>query len=357
MSNPFFVPQTPPRTRLNNNKVSLDTNQQNQNQLHKQFNNYETPNRMNNNKSFLLTPSTVTKNKKPTFESTSSSLQSRRKSNTDTNKQYPFTPKTPQKSPTKSSNLHHPQQHQQHHHIYSRKRNLNDIFLAPPTSQSSSTTTTTPNNKYSNLSTFNNNEKISFGLFLPSPSTIGKGRNYKNLSLISNNSSIIFDKKKIEELKNQKDNNNDINGINEEMDIEINEDISHEPTTPKKQLIDDIKIKQWHGKSFNNKFNDESDEEEEEEEEEEVKIMKFEDIKNIPKVKMTNPFLDNDKPTIEYKNKTNKNIFDSNDKINNINYNTHMELINNKTGEKKIIKLNKNQMKYKPKKLSFEEFK
>ncbi|KAI5959476.1 uncharacterized protein KGF55_005304 [Candida pseudojiufengensis] len=353
MSNPFLVPQTPPRFKSNNNnKVSFDNDSHiDNNQKH--MNNYETPNRPN--KSILLTPSTISKNnnhKTSIFDQPShlhphSHSHIRRKSNSSNyNKSsFPFTPKTPQKSPTKSQNQY--QTSTSNHHIYNRKKNLNDIFL-----ESSSNTTSSSSNAA--LLTPSKNEKLSFGLFLPSPSTVGKGRNYNSINKNLNHSPILFDKKKIEELKNLKPSYYE---EEEDIDVETEDEILKEeeqddpaelkiPSTPKKQLIDDIKVKEWHGKSFNNKFLDDEDDE--------TSIMTLEDTKKIPKIKLINPFLEDDNENNDRKFTSGVHLNDQHSsKQKDINYNTHMELID-KQGNKKIIKLSKNQLKYKPKKLNFE---
>lgn len=61
-------------------------------------------------------------------------------------------------------------------------------------------------------------------------------------------------------------------------------------------------------------------------------------VKEQHSLELSNPFLDNKENDLKQK----------------VDYNTHMELINNKTGQRKVVKLTKNQMKIKPKKLSFE---
>ncbi|KAG5418120.1 hypothetical protein I9W82_004449 [Candida metapsilosis] len=96
------------------------------------------------------------------------------------------------------------------------------------------------------------------------------------------------------------------------------------PTTPGKQVITEQMVRQW-----------------QESDEEEVEVMTLEEAEKIPRVSLPNPFLATEEPKAD--------SFPENE----IDYNTHMELID-KTGKRKVVKLTKNQMKIKPKKLSFE---
>lgn len=153
-------------------------------------------------------------------------------------------------------------------------------------------------------------EKLPMGLFLPSPRIVGSGRNGKHLP-VSNNRS------------------------------EVREE---PPTTPGKQVINEEMVKQWHNTS---------------DDEEEVEIMTLEETKKIPKVHLPNPFLTSESsPSVKEQHSLElSNPFldnKENDLKQKVDYNTHMELINNKTGQRKVVKLTKNQMKIKPKKLSFE---
>ena len=164
----------------------------------------------------------------------------------------------------------------------------------------------------------------------------------------------LFDRKKLESLR-----------VQEEEDVAMEEDLAKEPLTPGKQIIDDVKIKQWHGKLFNKYDLDSSDGEEEEKEKGEEneekarekeqdfadgRIMTLEQTKRIPRARLPNPFLEDTKEK-QMNKKLDREIRDEKTTVN---YNTHMELYNNKTGERKVLKLTKSQMKYKPKKLTFE---
>ncbi|RCK55285.1 hypothetical protein Cantr_04795 [Candida viswanathii] len=222
----FITPQTPPRPeRRRSNATAATPFQSNP----------------------LLTPSTATK------KQAKSPVAIRRKQDTLLTGKFPFTPATPQKSPSKS------------------KKNL-DLFIS-------------------------NNEK--FGILLPSPSTIGSGRCH-NSTLSQGPPPPVFDMKKLNEFK--------------------------VPGTPKRQIITEPTLP-------------ESDDEDDWE------LTTMSEVDKIPRANVSNPFIDNgeSRPTAPAPSHHNG-----------INYDTHMELINNKTGKKRIVKLTKNQMKIKPKKLSFD---
>lgn len=99
--------------------------------------------------------------------------------------------------------------------------------------------------------------------------------------------------------------------------------------TPGRQLITDEKVEQWHGKSFNTGFfsDDESDTE--------VAPTALQNpflASYVPKKKTSNPF---GKPQVDYS--------------------THMELINHRTGERKVEVLTEEQKQFKPKKIDFSQ--
>ncbi|KAI5967329.1 hypothetical protein CANMA_003149 [Candida margitis] len=176
-----------------------------------------------------------------------------------------------------------------------RKRNLNDIFTESNTLAS---------------------EKLPMGLFLPSPHIVGSGRNGKHLPVTNRT------------------------------------EVRETPSTPTKQVIDEDTVRQWHDNSDDN-----------DEEEEEVEVTTWEETQKIPKAKLPNPFLTSTDSSFKEDKKEEFTLGNlSNPFLDNketkgeegIDYNTHMELINNKTGQRKVVKLTKNQMKIKPKKLSFE---
>lgn len=168
---------------------------------------------------------------------------------------------------------------------------VNKFPFTPATPQKS------PCKSRKNLDLFTSNEK--FGILLPSPSTIGSGRCHNSISQ-GPPPPPVFDMKKLNEFK--------------------------VPATPRKQVINEPKLP------------------EEDSDEDDWEITTMSEVDKIPRAKLTNPFVDNGEhkhiaPVVP---------------DNGINYDTHMELINNRTGKKRIVKLTKNQMKIKPKKLSFE---
>ncbi|CAX42896.1 conserved hypothetical protein [Candida dubliniensis CD36] len=147
-----------------------------------------------------------------------------------------------------------------------------------------------------NLDLFTSNEK--FGVLLPSPSTIGSGRCHNSFTQAP---PPLFDLKKVNEFK--------------------------VPRTPAKQIIDDSRAK-------------------ESENEDDWEVMDIDEVAKIPREKLKNPFIDTYEPPSPLTHEKNNE--------GSINYDTHMELINNKTGKKRVVKLTKNQMKIKPKRLSFD---
>lgn len=263
--------------------------------------------------------------------------------NTRTN----LAPVTPDFTPQKSPRLH-------------RKRNIESIF------------TTTPGPNGSHVNNQQNND--SNLMFLPTPSTVGSGRKcninttnrlkpvtlkFDTLLLLNEGLKFESDEEEEEEeeanffLKPSAGNSKfmaNLNMLKSPTKIKTNPfeneyqpggsptpikstDYASKsviPETPHKQLINEEKIQNWHGKTQVKYFNEEDNE----------------DIDTIllSKKELVNPFLADN-------SKTNISITKPN--TSSVNYDTHLELINNKTGEKKIIKLTENQAKIKPKKLDF----
>lgn len=99
--------------------------------------------------------------------------------------------------------------------------------------------------------------------------------------------------------------------------------------TPGNQLITDEKVNLWHGKSFNTCFS--SDEES--------------DVELAPH-ELHNPFLD--PPAVQ--KKTLSKAFQSKLPVD---YSTHIEYINHRTGERRVEELTEEQKQFKPKKIDF----
>lgn len=95
-------------------------------------------------------------------------------------------------------------------------------------------------------------------------------------------------------------------------------------TTPGPQVITDDQVKQWHGKSFNTTFS--SDEED------------FQ----APLVPVANPFMDSTP-------KKTKSRFSALT----VDYSTHNEFVNHRTGEKRVEPLLESQKRFRPKKIDF----
>lgn len=109
------------------------------------------------------------------------------------------------------------------------------------------------------------------------------------------------------------------------------------PQTPGKQLITESLVKHWHGSSNNGFSSDEED---------------IDQVKSR-RTKPENPFIDTKTSTSPPPLAPAKNIFAPHNSAPQINYNTHMELVNHRTGARRIVKLSSRQSQIKPKKLDF----
>lgn len=175
---------------------------------------------------------------------------------------------------------------------------------------------------------------MEMGMFLPNHSMVGSGR--KGFSpMKSLKAPLALD---LEELSR----------INENLtfeedpydDDQYDESITQSPTkrpkrtkapvlsTPGGQLITEEKVKMWHGNSFHAGFS--SDEEE------------F----SGPAPKLVNPFVSGPEPAA----KKLKNPFAE---VADVDYSTHNEYINHRTGERKVEELLESQRKVKPKRIDF----
>lgn len=174
-------------------------------------------------------------------------------------------------------------------------------------------------------------------LLLPNPASAGSGRKHgeANFGVLKPHAPI--DMSELFELNSN---------------LEFEEDIPESPSkrgrprkpkaqTPGKQLITEEKIKSWHGKSFNSGFS--SDEED------------FDSVLHTS-TKPVNPFIDSSLPAKQkelgsaaFSKKRNPFASDSGK----VDYATHMEYINHRTGEKKVVLLLEEQRQFKPRKLDF----
>lgn len=280
-------------------------------------------------KDVFATPSSTSKSKTP-FIKTQDSYGDRN------NFTMPITPEfTPQKSP---------RAHRK------RRNNVEDIL------RSESTT---------------NDQEGNINLLLPTSSTVGTGRKPIQLgkpmkppsltfdSLSKLNDNLKFESDEDEEMNDEDffkaDNSNKKSGDKSSFVLKSN--LLKSPTsvavpasptksrpvplpnTPGHQLIDDDKINRWHGTSFKNRF-DFDDED----------VDDDEDFKSTKP--LVNPFLaDSTNSSKNINLLRNHNPF--NPSKPEIDYNTHAEYVNNKTGEKRVVKLLERQANIKPKKLDF----
>lgn len=321
MSNPFIPPSTPPRVK-SQRQVVIKTPSTFQTPL--------TPVKITES---LATPSTSGKNSRNVLRGTIG----------DRNNKGNLIPMTPDFTPHRSPQRSH-----------KRKRsNVGAIFKQTLTDTTDTTAQRTPTTDLS-------------GLLMPTPSTVGSGRkvphgqtrtlrppvlSFETLSKLNDNlnfeeevdSEDVF-KTSTPKLQSSFIQNSNLKlgsdnlGSNPSSPTRPSNKIRKYLQTPKGQLIDDETVNHWHGKSFNNNFS--SDDED------------FEDVKPT---KMENPFLS----TTNVSNKLSKssNPFKTpnnrSESKNGANYDTHVEYFNNRTGEKKLVKLLSSQAQIKPKRLNF----
>ncbi|CAH2354755.1 hypothetical protein CLIB1423_18S02960 [[Candida] railenensis] len=111
------------------------------------------------------------------------------------------------------------------------------------------------------------------------------------------------------------------------------------PQTPVGQLIDEDIVYKWHGKSFNSDYSTDDEAHYRDN-------IETEDVEN-PFVSPSTHQLPQFKPPFTPKSKSQSNV----------DYSTHMELVNNRTGERSIVALSHEQASIKPKRLDFSSFK
>lgn len=112
------------------------------------------------------------------------------------------------------------------------------------------------------------------------------------------------------------------------------------PVTPGKQLITEEKIHSWHGRSFHLGFSSDEDDD---------------DTHTHTGPKLANPFLSTSSEESRAQ-KLGGGLAKTNPfgpKTSTVDYSTHLELINHRTGERKIEALLEEQKKFKPKKIDF----
>lgn len=297
------VPQTPPRLARNQASIRSPNLHTPARTPVREVKGLFTPSTTSKQKSNLLAPPTSNLFKTP------SSIKKKPTTNAkNVSLLLPITPEfTPQRSPSRGPRK--------------RKFASNELFKHTSDTQSG----------HKDL------EPLSFGLLLPAPSTVGSGR--------ASSSQTPGSRAKPDGLKLDTLARLNSNLQFEEDDEDIAELDSKMPLTPKKQMIDEQMVDQWHGKSYHNMNYSSEDE------------LSDSDLSDT-KLKMANPFLESNSPirrprptSIDSINSSNP--FTEHPQNKNVDYNTHMELVNHRTGQRRVVKLTNKQMQVKPKKLDF----
>ncbi|ODV70238.1 hypothetical protein HYPBUDRAFT_4127 [Hyphopichia burtonii NRRL Y-1933] len=358
---PVFSPTTPSSCKKNSMKTPIST---------KKNSSASTT----NSNSYLRTPNT-SKKPQPTRQL--------HKSSSSKSLRTPNLPPTPEFTPYKNQTM---KRSQQVEAISSSASNSyfaqtqNSRRSSKPNKQSGS------NSKLHKLSpkldssdnetTSSSTNDFAFGMFLPTPSTTKKSNTSPTRNLTAPPAidfSKLYSNEEEEDTSFQDDTNLSIGESIKVSDITCDttrdslslpilkesfispqkdtksiqsDSIFLSPSTPGPQLIDEETINHWHGKSFNNEFS--SDDE-----------LSDEDF--FPtSITLENPFIQDSPPRFKSHSTPTikvKNPFDSESSPilgkGQIDYSTHAEYINNKTGAVRIVKLLERQMKIKPKKLDF----
>lgn len=172
--------------------------------------------------------------------------------------------------------------------------------------------------------------RLAFGLLIPNHSTVGSGRKVASVrprailqSPQEGEASAIF-----------------------EPQVELDDCHSNRaglPATPGPQVINEELVKHWYGSSYNGFSSDED-------------IDEIEAQRTMP----PNPFITSTDNTAKdfandpVKTSNGSNIFSGKQDAA-INLDTHMELVNHRTGQRRVVKLSSRQSHIKPKKLDFSQ--
>lgn len=314
MLNPFLAPLTPPRPARTRNTLALLP------PTTSQFPVFQTPStpRKNTGTGQLATPSTGTRHK-----NNSSGLRTPQTSRKGAlfSSRDSLLPPTPDFTPQRS-----PRSHRK------KKTAVEDILRTP----SQSTTDVTSQSPL-------RASEFSFGLFLPAPSTVGTGRKISTAPLKALRTGQILNfstlAKLNENLQFEEDDDDKplLHDWKSSQPLEESKSVMH-LCTPRGQLIDDEKVNHWHGKSFNGKFDSDDDSEGE---------------LIVPQAEAVNPFISIGESSLKQHSRTPINPFASPTPPSKIDYSTHVEYVNNRTGERHIVKLLEKQSKIKPKRLNF----
>lgn len=110
------------------------------------------------------------------------------------------------------------------------------------------------------------------------------------------------------------------------------------PLTPRKQVISDKLVADWYDKSTREDVSN-------------VSFSDYEEMKSQSQsTKLPNPFDENEMPAPKASSEDNNPFAESGKSID---YATHMELVNNRTGKRTVVELTEEQKQIKPKKLDF----
>lgn len=164
-------------------------------------------------------------------------------------------------------------------------------------------------------------DRFNFGLLLPLPMKVGSGRQRKDAGHLHQSLGLLM-----------------LPDAHHKFILQISTDFHFEedddPTTPGGQVISEKLVNQWHGTLFKGVSDDDMSDEE-------TLVLK-------------NPFLGDDddavinkRPVVKHKSNP---FAESDDEVD---YSTHLELYNHRTGERKQVRLTAAQQKIKPKRLDF----
>lgn len=182
-------------------------------------------------------------------------------------------------------------------------------------------------------------DRFNFGLLLPLPLTIGSGR--AGPSPRKDAGHLLGHPVSVAPLPE----------AHHAFILKISQDFHFEeeevPATPGNQLISEQLVKQWHGTLY--RFDLLLEEENSDEEWTTTKMSKL-----PAKRELRNPFIEDPSQApaaTKARPVRGGNPFDP--KHQEVDYSTHMELVNHRTGARKVVKLDAAQQKIKPKKLDF----
>lgn len=182
-------------------------------------------------------------------------------------------------------------------------------------------------------------DRFNFGLLLPLPLTVGSGRapGRKDAGHLAPSMPLpeahhAFISQISSDFYFEEDIGNDLI-------------VAENPTTPGPQVITESLVDQWHGKLF--KQVDSSSEDDDDSDDDNWGT-------DAPK-RLKNPFLEDSSSSSTSKpaRQRRSNPFALSPVAEPVDYLTHLEMVNNRTGERKVVRLSAAQQKHKPKRLDF----